>query len=159
MTLSEQFPNATLDLPLEIRHEFNIFTPKNRLVAGTGGASSNVQDTYSENVANAKAIHHAISTYDAREAEIERLRTALHDAEAIGDFATELRNRLALKENAEACAKLAAETNAKNDRLREALREALEVVLASMPYVIQTDEQRAVNALALRITALLEVKP
>lgn len=67
MTLSEQFPKATLELPLEIRHEFNIFTATGRLLAGTGGTSSNVQDTYSQNVDNAKAINHAVSTYDSRD--------------------------------------------------------------------------------------------
>lgn len=67
-TLIERFPKATLELPLEIRHEFNIFTATGRMLAGTGGTSSNVQDTYSQNVDNAKAIHHAISTYDARDA-------------------------------------------------------------------------------------------
>ena len=81
MKLTEQFPKATLDLPLEIRHEFNIFTAKGRLLAGTGGTSSNVVDTYSQNVDNAKAIVHAVSTYDAREAEIERLRGQLAEAE------------------------------------------------------------------------------
>jgi hypothetical protein len=50
-----------------------------------------------------------LDTLDERDAEIERLRSALHAAEAIGDFAVELRNRLSLKENAEACAKMAAE--------------------------------------------------
>mgnify|MGYP001616370357 CR=1 FL=1 len=54
-------------------------------------------------------------------AEVEMLRNALHDAEAIGDFATDLRDRLALKENTETCAKLAAEAVADRDCLRAAL--------------------------------------
>lgn len=45
----------------------------------------------------------------ARDAEIERLRSALHDAEAIGDFPSELRDRLSLKENAAAFEKMANE--------------------------------------------------
>ena len=58
-----------------------------------------------------------LSTVDSLRAEVERLRSGLHDAEAIGDFATELRDRLALKENAEACAKLAAEAVSERDAL------------------------------------------
>lgn len=64
---------------------------------------------------------------DRQKAEIERLRSGLHDAEAFGDFQIELRDRLSLKENAEACAKMAAEATTENERLREALR-MIEVV-------------------------------
>lgn len=74
MTLAEQFPKATLDGPLAIKHEFNVFNAEGRLVAGCGGHSNNVTDTYSENVDNAKAILHAVSTYDARD---EALRQSL----------------------------------------------------------------------------------
>ena len=39
---------------------------------------------------------------EAKDGKIERLQHGLHDAEAIGDFPTELRDRLFLKESAEA---------------------------------------------------------
>jgi hypothetical protein len=79
--LIELFPKATLQGPLAIQHEFNIFTPDGRLFASSGGQSNNKRDTYSENVDNGKAIVHAINTYDAREAAL------LNAMEVLGRFA------------------------------------------------------------------------
>lgn len=89
-----------------------------------------------ETVTRGGTISRLIDTVEARETEIGHLRYALHDAQAIGDFATELRDRLALKENAEACAKMAAEATAKVDELTGLLRTALEKMRAdhNRPY-------------------------
>jgi SMC interacting uncharacterized protein involved in chromosome segregation len=72
------------------------------------------------------------------EAEVERLREALHDAEAIGDFPTELRDRLRLKEGAEAMQVIVAE-------LQQALRRvvgALKVCRAELDEYHAIEEGR-----------------
>lgn len=58
--------------------------------------------------------------------EIDRLKSALHDAEAIGDFPSELRDRLFLKESVEAMQVL---VRARDALVRE-LVEAIQKVLA-----------------------------
>jgi hypothetical protein len=79
--LAERFPNATLKDPLDIKHDFNIFTPDGRMVASSGGYSSNVKDTHSANVDNARAIVHAVNTYDARDEALQKALEAFREAE------------------------------------------------------------------------------
>lgn len=58
---------------------------------------------------------------ECRDCKIRRLETALHDAEAIGDFPAELRDRLFLKESAEAMQILVREKNIAIALLKKAL--------------------------------------
>jgi hypothetical protein len=74
-------------------------------LAGLKAASKRLPETWLEygpgvTFAQASDIATLVTTTPALIAEIERLRAALHDAEAIGDFSEELRDRLALKEAA-----------------------------------------------------------
>ncbi len=68
---------------------------------------------------------------ECRDCKIRRLETALHDAEAIGDFPAELRDRLLLKESAEAMQILVRENSTIVATMRKALEPLAEQDCAS----------------------------
>lgn len=92
------------------------------------------------------------------EAETQRLKDALHDAEAIGDFPAELRSRVALIDAAKAIGIENAEITAKLAQLRQdkaELLEAVEDLFATMSKECHADVELPLEV-ALALSALRE---